>query len=343
MKVAVIGAFGIGHQLLNGQTIKTKIFTDELERQLGQGSVRRIDTCGIWNILLMFPRSLWALMTKKNILIFPAHRGVILESIWLVLWNYIFRKRLHYVVVGGWLPAFLDQHKITAKALKHFYGIYVETSTMKQKLDAMGYSHVEIVPNCKELKIVNKNELNTSFVQPYKLCTFSRVMREKGIGEAVQAVKQVNSKIGKVVYTLDIYGSIDESQADWFAELQETFPTYITYKGCVSFDKSVETLKDYFALLFPTCFYTEGIPGTIIDAYAAGLPVISAKWMSYSDLVDDACGIGFEFQNWEELNDILVSIINNPETVISKKVACVKKAEQYLPHEVISNFIVNLY
>jgi hypothetical protein len=54
-------------------------------------------------------------------------------------------------------------------------------------------------------------------------------------------------------------------------------------------------LKDYFALLFPTHFYTEGIPGTVIDAYAAGIPVISAKWESYSDVIDEGVtGIGYK-------------------------------------------------
>lgn len=53
--------------------------------------------------------------------------------------------------------------------------------------------------------------------------------------------------------------------------MKKKFPPYIKYCGTVSFDKTTEVLKEYFALVFPTRFYTEGIPGTIIDAFASGL------------------------------------------------------------------------
>lgn len=68
----------------------------------------------------------------------------------------------------------------------------------------------------------------------------------------------------------------------------------------------METLKNYFALVFPTLFYTEGIPGTIIDAYAAGLPVISSKWESYDDVIEDnITGVGYEFGSDDALVEIL--------------------------------------
>lgn len=38
-KVCVIGHFGFKENLLNGQTIKTKIVTDELQAQLGDDQV----------------------------------------------------------------------------------------------------------------------------------------------------------------------------------------------------------------------------------------------------------------------------------------------------------------
>ena len=53
------------------------------------------------------------------------------------------------------------------------------------------------------------------------------------------------------------------------------------YCGIKDPKDSVKTLKNYFALVFPTRFYTEGIPGTIIDAYYAGVPVIASKWESF--------------------------------------------------------------
>ena len=42
-------------------------------------------------------------------------------------------------------------------------------------------------------------------LKPLPLCTFSRVMKEKGIEDAVYAVRTVNEHFGRTVYTLDIY------------------------------------------------------------------------------------------------------------------------------------------
>ena len=45
-KVCVIGSFGFNKNLLNGQTIKTKIIAKELSSSLGEDQVLKIDTHG---------------------------------------------------------------------------------------------------------------------------------------------------------------------------------------------------------------------------------------------------------------------------------------------------------
>lgn len=99
-------------------------------------------------------------------------------------------------------------------------------------------------------------------------------MREKEIGDAVKAVVEANQSLGHTVFSLNIYGQVDENQTEWFEALQKTFPDYICYGGLIQFDKSVETLKEYFALSFPTYYEGEGFAGTLIDAYSAGVSVI---------------------------------------------------------------------
>ena len=248
------------------------------------------------------------------------------------------------MVIGGWLPEFVATRKWLKNALMKFAFIYVETSTMKNQLEAMGFTNIVLLPNCKDLNVIRLEELVYTKQEPFKLCTFSRVMKEKGIEDAVNAVKAVNDKIGKNVYTLDIYGQVDKEQTDWFANLQTKFPDYVKYKGLVPFDKTTEVLKDYFLLLFPTKFYTEGIPGTIIDAYAAGLPVISSRWESFSDVVEDnVTGIGYEFGSDEALFETLEMIERNPQIVINMKEACLRKSTSYLPKFVIGRFIEKFF
>ena len=103
------------------------------------------------------------------------------------------------------------------------------------------------------------------------------------------------------------------------------------------FDKSVETLRESFALLFPTRFYTEGIPGTVIDAYAAGIPVVSARWESFSDLIADGeTGIGYTIECAEELTEILRALAEDPNRITAMKRACLARARAYLPEQALN-------
>lgn len=336
--VSVLGHFGEGVNLLNGQTIKTKIITEELQRQVGMDQILKFDTHGGWKTLLKAPLQVFsALKNSKNILIFPAHNGLRVYAPLLSVQRKLFRDRkLHYVVIGGWLPEFLQNRPILSKVIKRFDHVYVETSTMKKALDSQGFTNITIMPNCKNLRILSQSELVYATGEPYKLCTFSRVMKEKGIEDAVQAVRAVNERYGRIMYTLDIYGQVDSAQTEWFEDLKAAFPEYIRYGGIVPFDQSVEVLKDYFALLFPTRFYTEGIPGTLIDAYAAGIPVISAKWESFIDIVDENdTGVGYDFADVEALINVLFTAAENPSVFNNMKIACLEKAKRDTPEKVI--------
>ena len=336
-RVCIIGHFGHGENLLNGQTVKTKIVTKEIVKELGKKEVSCIDTHGgVKALMSAFRQALTALKYHKNIIIMPAENGLRIFAPLLVLLNLLFHRKLHYVVIGGWLPEFLKKRKKLTKALMSFDGIYVETNTMRKALEIQGFNNVYVMPNFKDLNILKESELVYHHTEPYRLCTFSRVMKEKGIEDAVNAVKIVNEQAGRTVYTLDIYGQIDDAQTEWFEELKLNFPEYVNYRGIVSFDQSVDVLKEYFALLFPTGFFTEGIPGTIIDAYAAGVPVISAEWESFSDVVDkDVTGVGYTFGNFEELCLILKNIALKPQIIQEMKKACIEKAKEFTPEVAI--------
>lgn len=343
-KICVCGHFAFNQNLLNGQTIKTKIVASFLERTFGKYQVQKVDTHGGVLKFLSLPFTLFSKLKRcENIIILPAQNGLKVISPLLFIENIFFRRKLHYVVIGGWLPDFLSRNPWLDKILKKYHCIYVETQTMKNALTNKGYDNISILCNCKELSIVGNTDLGFHQNEPYSLCTFSRVMKEKGIEDAIDAVKYVNDAFNRVVFTLDIYGQVDTNQEEWFTDISKSFPSFVHYKGQVPFDKTVDVLKEYYALLFPTKFYTEGIPGTIIDAYAAGIPVISAKWESFSDVVDnEITGFGYEFNEPDGLKKILTVVADNPEILNKMKPNCVVKAHKFTPNVAMEVLINNI-
>ena len=341
----VIGNIGQSCNGLNGQTIKTRIIIKELIDAYGEKQIGVFDTSVGVKALFKAPFVVFKAITKfDNVIILPAQNAVRVFVPLLVSLNLIFKHaRIHYVVIGGWLPTFIKFKYLLTFFLKRIYMIYAETHQMKNILEKMGFNNVTYMPNCKHLNIPIKEELNYAYSEPYKICTFSRVWRLKGIADAVAAVKYINEKYNRTVFCLDIYGQVESGDEEWFEDLKQHFPICINYKGSIAFDKSVDVLKPYFFLLFPTRYVGEGIPGTIIDAYSAGLPVVSSRYPNFAEVIDDGVtGLGYDFGSIESLEKLLDEIVLNPQLILKQKVNCLKKAKMFQPQEVIKILLNNL-
>ena len=345
-RLCICGHFAFGENKLNGQTIKTKVITEALVQKIGEDNITRIDTCGGVKSLFRLPSALAkALLHNDNLIILPAYKGVrFITFILSFLRPFIHGCKVHYVVIGGWLPKYVRTKFLLKRCLMASVDtIYCETSTMIRQLADSGIKNTVLMPNCKELAPTSAVSLQSDSQEPYRLCTFSRVMQEKGLGEAVHAVEKINAEFGREVFALDIYGPVWPTQVEWFEQLQQSFPPSVHYKGTVPFDSTLDVLKGYFLMLFPTLFYTEGVPGTIIDAYASGLPVLASRWESFSDVVDEGqTGLGYEFGSFDALCAILGDIARHPGKIDGMRQHCLKKYQQFRPCNVIEALLEQL-
>jgi glycosyltransferase involved in cell wall biosynthesis len=339
--VGICGHFGGEQKFLDGQTVKTKILTEELRGEFGKGAVQIVDTHG-WknNPIMLLVRCICLLRNCENIIILPAHNGVKIFVPLFVILNKMFHRKLHYVVIGGWLSKFLESNAKLKVAVGKLNTVFVETNSMLVNLVNQGLDNVKYLPNFKKLEILDENKLVYPNSEPYKLCTFSRVMEEKGIGDAINVVIKINESLGKMAFSLDIYGPIDPGYKESFDKLKESFPDYISYKGVVDFNETSKVLKDYFALLFLTHFKTEGVPGTIIDAYSAGVPVIASRWDSANEIIyHGRTGLIYEILQNSELEGILFQVLKDPEKFNKMKIDCLKRAKYYSSEEAIKELI----
>ena len=336
MKFLLIGSFDFDKLDTGGQPVKSRELFWALVEKYGKESVTYIETPR-WkrHPITTFFKTL-SLSKKSDIIIMlPAHNGVKVFSRILTFIKKRYSKKIYYDVIGGWLNEMLNSKPRLIKSLRQFDCVFVETENMKRGLDEKGIP-CKVVPNFKRLEPASISDYPLATTPPFKLCIFSRITEMKGIGEAIESIREVNN-LG-FFYTLDIYGPVDDSYREKFFKTIESSKDFVNYKGCVSPSESVNALKKYFALLFPTRFFTEGVPGTIIDAYFSGVPVISSKWLSFSDVViDGETGFGFNFDKFEELKRLLIKIANHPNLINKMRTNCLKMASKYTP-----SFAINI-
>lgn len=344
IKVGICGFFGEGPEFSGGQPVRTKMIIQMLTREFGDSEVVTVNTYKWKNNPLRLLFRCYHLNNKcKNILLITTYNGIEHFSKVFLVMNKFFKRKLHFVVIGSYLVEKLKEDNKLKNRLKKFDYIYVQSKIMVNRLNDLGLMNVKLLHNFRQNEIVDEKDFVFFQEKPFKLATFSRISKEKGIEEAIEAVSQVNKYFNKEICVLDIYGIPDSNYLETFNEIKERFSSYIRYKGIVDSQKSVNVLKDYFLVLFPTYYQGEGFAGTILDSLCAGVPILATDWNYNSEFVDDyKTGILFRTRDTDDLIAKLKWCIENPDNINEMKQNCISKAKKYKPEIVIKKLTENL-
>lgn len=344
MLIGICGHYSDSAIALNGQTVKTKILTESLEEVYGMENVLRCDTHNWKKRIFSFGfNCLKLLFCCKNIVLLPAQSAVLSLFPMFVILNRIFNRKIHYYVVGGWLLETVENHPNLMKYLKAIDGIYVELRTMEIQLKDIGLTNVYYVNKFRKLRIIPEEKIPTSSSLPLRFCLFSRIMKEKGVEEAIASVSEINQRFGKTLCELDIYGQIDPNYQKHFEEICEKLPQGVRYNGFVDFSRSGEVLEQYDALLFPTYYEGEGYANTIVDAYASALPVIATNWKYNGEVVSEGNdGRIYDYRCPEQLTEIIAEYVANPEELLKMRKNARQRAFEYEPTTAITSLLSNI-
>ncbi|MDB1805543.1 glycosyltransferase [Eggerthella lenta] len=331
-RIGIIGRIDPSESMFDGQTVKTRTIWKLMVEHFGADSVVAVDTLDYskkplkvaWNLLrcLVSCRDIVVLLSRGGRkIIFPV----------LSFASNRFGRNIFHSLIGGWLSRDIDEDErgVLVNYLNSFKVNWVETHELVAALAARGVRNAEYLPNFKLIAPISKLP-EEALHSPVRLCTFSRVQERKGISNAIESVDAVNARYGRQAAMLDIYGPIDADYEHEFRKLLGN-STSSSYKGCVRAEESVSTLSTYDALLFPTEWVMEGIPGTVIDAFHAGLPVISSRWRYYEELLEDGkTGLSYPFEHCEMLEDALFRFLElDTGTVGLMREECLSRAQRY--------------
>lgn len=330
-KVALIGSVGFGESTSSGQVIRSRILLNQLQEYYGSHGVYLINTSDHRKRFInIIARLICSIFCCDSYIIMLSGGGRRVFFPILVCLKKYFGKKILNNIIGGDYAEFVCKNPKFIKYSNSFDVNWVQMPSMKLAVEQKGIQNVEVLPNSKPLVIVSEDSLEKNSKKPFKFCTFSRVSKEKGIELAINAVEQINREAGEIIVELTIYGKIEDDYTHNFKLIMDNATKAIKYGGIVDYDKASEELSKYFMLLFPTTFEGEGFPGTIIDAYSSGIPVISSDWKFNPELIESGwTGYVYDHNRPEELLGFIRKAIDNPDEIDAMRKNSIVEAKKY--------------
>lgn len=315
MKYLVLGYFGYRTNQLDGQTVKTRDLFRLLEENIGKDKVDYFDTqdfqYGISNIFVMLKK----IASCRYLFYLPAHNN--LKYIFPVIFvlSKIFRFKILYFIIGGWLVEYLSTKPLHRWMLKRINGIFSETKLMKKSLeDNYGFDNVTVFPNFRFSVFVPTRHHEKGKL---KLVFLARINKMKGLDVIFSLASCIQNKGLQDRIVIDFFGPVYEKDRKYFFEELRKY-SFLSYKGELQPANVNITIEKYDVMLFPTHYYTEGLPGTVIDSYLSGIPVIASKWKHAEEFIyNGVTGYIVPFKdNVDEYFNIVCKLIGD-ETLLN--------------------------
>lgn len=334
--IGLIGSLCNDMDSVGGQVVRTTILYNKLCEKYGSDSIYCVNTYGFRNypVKVLF-KTLACILKCEHIVIMVNENGRKIFFPILRVASHVLHRRIYHNVIGGRFAEYLENNPKLIRDVKSFKVHWVQTESQIRKLDDIGLKNTEILPNTKEIRISNPDEISNYDEKIYRFCMCSRISIAKGTEAAIAAIEEINKRAGKVAATLDIYGKADSDYEARFESIMSQASEAITYCGFIPNDQTVDSLRGYFMLLFPSTYEGEGFPGTVWDALAAGVPIIATNWRYNAEIITDkVTGLIYDYQKPELLEQTIRYAMENRSVIDDMRLECIKDIQKYTPNKV---------
>lgn len=333
IRILVLGYFGNHNNQLDGQTVKTRDIYRLIKKQFKDEDIEYFDTQDFkYNKFSIF-KMMWLVCRCNRLIYLPANNNLKYIFPLIYILSYIFRFKIHYFVVGGWLCSYIHNLPIHRWMLKRIKGIHVETNRLKNDLESRyGFENVDIFPNFRFFDFTP----NQVHAKELRLVFMARIMREKGIDWIFALADYIEDHELSKRISITFFGQINEADKSYFFENVSKYE-FVEYIRALQPEEIYETISHYDCLLLPTHFYTEGLPGSIVDSYISGLPVIVTDWLNAREFVDNGkSGFIIPFHNGEsKLIENVLRLLYDRDLLSTMKSYALSKRSSFAPPQII--------
>lgn len=151
----------------------------------------------------------------------------------------------------------------------------------------------------------------------------SHVRVEKGIYELARAVQELSDCQN---YEVRVYGPVFPEVDLAKLELSDT----IRYRGELKSEEVAKVITESDLILLPSWYEGEGYPGTLLEAFVLGRPVIATDWKYIPEVVDEGVnGLLVTPKDHRSLANAMRRVLNDRDLLIQLSVGACESAAKF--------------
>lgn len=321
----MITCLNTAKEKFDGERIKCTLIYDSLKK-FTDLDVINLSVHKVLNSLKIFFKALFKKRKYEYVIVSKdAHGANIIQKL-LKLGGYP-SSRIIYFEIGPFLYDRILNGSIKKETFINDRLIVVETQSMKEELQSLGFERISVFPNFKPICNIPFNE------QKYpkdvlKLVFLSRIEGPKGIYDLIDCLILLNKD--KVNFTLDVFGRPQNIEEEKMIEELSNKYNFINFLGMleVGNEDSYKRLSQYDLHVFPTK-YREGFPGSIIDFFIAGVPTLSSSFARAHEILTDKDSIVYKQGDNNDLLEKLNYVYKNQNILTELRKNSFSRRKQY--------------
>lgn len=290
-----------GVSVINSQVYSSTIINKNFEKLLLEikfsdriDELRKISIKKIYNFLILNIKLVYTLVSKNPDIIYfsfmPVGKGFY-RDLFFVFWMKVFRKKIIFHLHNRGI-AKNSKRKFNQLLYKFVFNnsniIHLSGKLIQIEFSTLGLKNVKfhIVPNGVDLNFSDVPAIKKD--KAVRLLFFSNLFIEKGIFILLEVFEKICQKHQNVF--LSIIGAPVDQTTDKLIQLlndRKILKERVTYHGALFNEAKLKAFQDSDIFVFPSYFEEECFPLVILEAMAAGLPIIASDIGAIRDIVEN--------------------------------------------------------
>lgn len=246
------------------------------------------------------------------------------------------KKVIMHVHSGKFSQYYAEYPAFVENGLKYCDKVIALTPTWKEFFSSIiDADKIEVVPN----PVPMPSHIERKFNGKLRFLFMGFVSRDKGAMDLLEMVVSHKGRLSKKTQFTLCGNDIDCNVGKYIRE--NHLGDLVVYRGWVKGEDKQKMFDSHDVLVLPS--YAEGLPMTIIEAMANGMPVIASNVGGIPDIVKERInGLLITSGNKNELFSAVMTYVNDRNMVASHSAAAFETAAAYNP-DIIASGLENLY